>query len=123
MESSIIYGSDRIMRTRMAESPQIRYRSGEVVRLGDRVRTPGGGVGVVKEIIPPHSEVGAQFGCTEGGVFLRCEVYGNQVIGVDDPDWEDVELLRRGEENFGWLGYKLFALLKRCWGSKRDGGG
>ena len=47
------------------------YRSGEEVRVGDRVFTANKKRGVVVKVIDPNSQDSADFSCPEGGVMIN----------------------------------------------------
>jgi len=78
---------------------QFRYRAGEIVRVGDRVRSVGGRAGGVKEILLPGTEVAKQFSCPDGGVMIMEDwegVSSPRIFAVPgDYDWDDVALVER----------------------------
>ena len=61
------------------------YRSGEEVRVGDKVFTHGKKWGVVVKVIDPNSRASADFNCPEGGVLIS-----------EDWDGEENRMLFRG---------------------------
>lgn len=79
---------------------QFQYRSGEIVHVGDRVRTPGGRTGVVTEILQPGTKVAKEFLCPDGGVMIMEDWGGISsplILAVPgDYDWDDVALIERG---------------------------
>lgn len=75
------------------------YVNGEVVRVGDRVKSVGNRCGVVKELLPQGSEVARQFMCPDGGVMVIEDWNGissPRIMAVPgDRDWEDIVLIAR----------------------------
>jgi len=80
---------------------ELHYRSGEVIRVGDRVRLAGGWIGVVVEIFLPGTPLADQFLQPRGGIIVEGEKGGNFVLGPGDYDWDDLELLERGQPQMG----------------------
>jgi hypothetical protein len=63
------------------------YRSGEEIRVGDRVYTQNEKWGVVEQVIYPNSRASADYDCPEGGVLI-----------IEDWDGEENPILFRGPE-------------------------
>ena len=78
---------------------EFRYISGHVVRIGDRVRTFSG-MGTVRFIIYPGTELAEAFKAPEGGVFVQHDGQGPYAGHVFTPsgDWEDFDLVERAGE-------------------------
>jgi len=75
------------------------YGGGEVVRVGDRVKSVGSRSGVVKELLLPRADVAQQFMCPAGGVMVIADwggVSSPRIMAVPgDRDWEDISLIER----------------------------
>lgn len=90
VESSIISNCDM--------SKVFRYRSGDVVMVGDHVREHGCPA-IVEMVIRPNTSLAEYFMCPNGGVML---FYGDGGrLLMDPPDgmqWEDLEFVARASE-------------------------
>jgi len=77
---------------------EFHYRTGEMVCVGDHVRSVGGRPGNVKEIILPETEIAKQFSCLNGGVMIIEDwdgVSSPRILALTDEDWDDLSLLKR----------------------------
>jgi len=78
------------------------YFDGNVVRVGDHVRTAGGRVGTVEQIIQPGSVESQHYSCPEGGVLILADWDGTKSpLMMEPPDgeyWEDIEFIERARE-------------------------
>src|SRR5438132_13756727 len=54
----------------MKQQQEFRYIAGEIVRLGDKVRSVAGREGVVTEILIAGTDLANQFHCANGGVLI-----------------------------------------------------
>ena len=83
----------------MKQQQEFRYAGGEIVRLGDKVRSVAGREGVVTEILIAGTALAKQFHCANGGVLIMEDwdgVKSPRVICLPgDEDWDDVSLLGR----------------------------
>ena len=98
--------------------PIFRYYTGEDVRLGDRVKTGSGHLGIVTEIIDPQTQEATDFRCQQGGVLIAVDWDGalSNII-MTPPDgvyWEDIYFQERiAPENVeGTIGRFLASLKK-----------
>jgi hypothetical protein len=75
------------------------YYTGEVVAVGDLVRTGGGRSGIVEEIIQPGLKAAEWYDCSDGGVRIIEDWNGVfSPLLMTPPDgkyWEDLELIKR----------------------------
>jgi len=80
---------------------EFRYRTGETVRVGDKVKSVGSRNGVVEEILLPGTALADQFFCPNGGILIREDwggVSSPRVIGIPgDEDWDDIVFLGRAK--------------------------
>lgn len=80
---------------------EYHYSDGQVVRVGDHVRTAGGLMGTVEEIIQPGSAESQQYACPEGAVLIFVDWDGvRSPLMMEPPDgesWEDIGLIERGQ--------------------------
>lgn len=86
---------------------EFHYYTGEVVRVGDHVRTGGGHTGIVVEIVLPGTELAQMFHAPDGGVLIQKDWEGSAGLFMAAPDgrnWEDLELIRRASEENGVAG-------------------
>jgi hypothetical protein len=78
---------------------EFHYFDGNVVQVGDHVRTAGGRLGTVEEILQPGTAEAQQFLCSDGGVLIIEDWEGvKSPLVMQPPDgkyWEDIELIER----------------------------
>jgi len=76
-----------------------RYKTGEEVHEGDRVRTGNHKAGVVKMVITAGSQASKDFHCPQGGVLMEEDWDGVPSLILESmlaPGWEDLDFLERG---------------------------
>lgn len=78
---------------------EFHYYDGQAVYPGDRVRTAGGRLGKVAEIIQPGTSAAEDYSAPEGGVLISEEWNGVAspllLTPPDGKSWEDIELIAR----------------------------
>jgi hypothetical protein len=78
---------------------KIKYKDGQEVRIGDRVRSVAGHTGTIREIFQSGTRNAKEFQCPNGGVLIAEDWNGVQsprIVPVPGgADWDDVQLLRR----------------------------
>jgi hypothetical protein len=76
-----------------------RYSTGEVVVVGDEIRSPSGNSGTVKKVIEPGSQDSLDFSCPEDGGILIEEMFDEgPALVLEMPGtltWEEVTFVRR----------------------------
>ena len=77
-----------------------RYRTGEEVRVGDKVRTGNQKSGIVKVVIRPGSRDCTDFNCPQGGILIEEDWDGVASLLLLTPDvayWEEeLDFLEHG---------------------------
>ena len=73
------------------------YRTGDEVRVGDKVRTGNHNLGVVKIVIEPGTRDAEDYSCPQGGVLIEEDWDGTPGLLLETPpdreQWEDLDLL------------------------------
>lgn len=85
-----------------------KYRTGERVLAGDRVRTLDGDATVVL-VIEPGTEAATDYSCARGGILYRVGDRPNCGLILEsspDPDEWDLEFICRGDVPADWPGAK-----------------
>jgi hypothetical protein len=77
---------------------EFRYPSGEIIMVGDRVRTGSGRIGLIEEIIPPGPDSAKWYQCPDGGVGI-IEDWGGKsgsiLLTPSSGEWNELELIGR----------------------------